>query len=203
MRERRAGAKTLDLTPDQLQQAKRERYAGRDPFQVTTLARKHTLASMHKVIDIMNGKAGKMKVVVGESIVEVDIEVPATVQLKAAELILERGWGKSPQAILLQTDGLLPASAAELTIMEKIAAIKAARDSAGSVTDLEASELQEVPGSTVLELAEGRPAPEDTTGIIGDPKGTKITHISEQRAEDYQRRSELGAAPAEGIMDCV
>lgn len=115
--------------------------AGRDPRQIITLARSYTAAALRKIVDLMNGKGGKATVLNADGIaVEVDIEVPAAVQLKAAELVIERGYGKSPQAIILQDDTAAPDMLTAIPIAERIIAIKAARDAAGQVTDLEASQ---------------------------------------------------------------
>lgn len=115
-----------------------------DPYGVVAFARNHSISAIRKLVKLMEGDAGKVTVLskTGESVLEVDIEVPAAVQAKCAELIIERGYGKSPQAILL-SDPTDPNGTRKLSIAEKILAIRAARDNAGSTTDLEASEIGE------------------------------------------------------------
>lgn len=116
------------------------RRRGGEPYQLVALARDHSPAALRKIIDLMNGKAGRMKVLVHGEIREVDIEVPAAVQAKCAEIVIERGYGKAPQAILLKDESAHTAMVHALPIAERIKQIAAAREAQGSVTDLEASE---------------------------------------------------------------
>lgn len=119
--------------------------AGKNPAQLVALARTHTLSALHRIIDLMNGKGGKMKVMNSDGqTVEIDVEVPAAVQARCAEIILDRGYGKAPQAILMSTDEGKALGVQALPIAERILAIKAARERAGETTDLEASEITEV-----------------------------------------------------------
>lgn len=116
---------------------------GRSPEAIIALAREHTTWALKKVVELAQGRAGPPVRVLNKDgvVVEIDVEVPATVQLKACEIILERGYGKAPQAIMLGQDGTLGEAAEHLLpIAERILAIKAAREQRGSVTDLEASE---------------------------------------------------------------
>lgn len=73
-----------------------------------------------------------------------DVEMPAVVRVKCAELLLERGYGKAPQAVLI-SDGTDPNKAGvhALSIMDRISLLKAAKD-APSLTDLEANDITEV-----------------------------------------------------------
>ena len=106
-----------------------------DPMLVVLKAREHTVDAIMKLVDLMNGKLPDSN--------DGDPQgVPPAVQLRAAELLIERGYGKAPQAILLRDDtGSNSSSVHAIPIMERIAQLKAARDAQGSVTDLEASEL--------------------------------------------------------------
>lgn len=125
------------------------RRAGGEPYQLVALARKHTPDALRKIIRLMNGDAGKMKVLVHGELKEIDVEVPAAVQAKCAELVIERGYGKAPQAILLKDESAHTALVHALPIAERIAAIAAAREQQGSVTDLEASQQDD----PVIEVA--------------------------------------------------
>lgn len=124
-----------------------ERALGRvkvnDRVRVIELARKHTAHAIQKLVDLMDGKGGKVWVLSKEGqLVQIDVEVPAAVQAACAEKLLERGYGKNPQAILIQDD--TPEGRKSLTILQKIEAIRGARENAGTTTDLEASEITEV-----------------------------------------------------------
>ena len=127
--------------------------AGKNTQQLVTLARAHTLQALHRIIDLMNGKGGKMKVLNSDGIqVEIDVEVPAAVQARCAEIILDRGYGKAPQALLVSTDEGKLLGAQALPIAERILAIKAARERQGETTDLEASEITEVRAEPASDL---------------------------------------------------
>jgi hypothetical protein len=107
---------------------------------LVALAREQTSSAIEKLVDLMNGKPNKAKTINrdGEE-VEIDIPIPPAVQLRAAEVILERGWGKSPQAMLLQTEEKTADGVHAMPIMQRIIAIKAAREQQGSTIDLEAA----------------------------------------------------------------
>jgi len=131
-----------------------------DAFGVINLARERSKQAILKLEKLMNGDAGTIKVMnpkTGE-LMTVPVEVPATVQAKCAELIIERAYGKSPQAILVD-DGKNLLQDRTLTVAEKIVALQQARE-AGPSTDLEASEITEVDATPALALPE--PAPNST-----------------------------------------
>lgn len=131
------------------------RRRGGDPYQLVALARKHTPDALRKIINLMNGKAGTMKILVRGELTEVDVEVPAAVQAKCAELVIERGYGKAPQAILIKDDEASREMRQALPIAERIKLITAAREERGSTTDLEASEQDD----PVIELTPALPTP--------------------------------------------
>lgn len=114
--------------------------AARDPKRLVQLARLQTSQALDRLIDLMNGKPGRVKTLnrEGEE-VEIDVPVPPAVQLRAAEVILERGWGKTPQAMLVQTEEKTAEGVHAMPIMQRIIAIKAARDQNGRTIDLEAA----------------------------------------------------------------
>lgn len=117
----------------------RRRQGGNDPYQVVQLARSYTQAALRKLYDLMNGEGGSLKQLdKNGNLVETDIEVPAAVQAKCAEIIIERGYGKAPQAIMLGTDGSIPITEKHLSVAEKILKLKEAAEN--PVRDLEASE---------------------------------------------------------------
>jgi hypothetical protein len=133
------------------------RNGGREAYQIVELARRYTQRAIRKMAELMEGKAGTIKTLDKEgNLVEIDIEVPAAVQLKAAETLIERGYGKSPQAILLKGDGILPVDSKTMSVAEKIVALSQAALVTGETRDLEASEITEV---TVTE-AKKEAAPE-------------------------------------------
>ncbi len=147
----------------------RYRKQGREPEAIIALARKHTTWALKKIVELANGKAGDPVRVLDKNgvVVEIDVEVPASVQLKACEIILERGYGKAPQAIMLGQDGSLGEAGVHLLpIAERILAIKAAREQRGNTTDLEASEqddptFTDVETSPVPALATPASTPQD------------------------------------------
>jgi hypothetical protein len=101
-------------------------YAGRTPEILVRLAREQTQEAIRHLVNIMG-----------------DLEQPGAVRVRAAELLLERGWGKTPQQIILQ-DPTNQLGVAAIPLLDRIAAIKASH-SQGETIDLEASELMELP----------------------------------------------------------
>jgi hypothetical protein len=130
------------------------RNGGREAHQIVELARRYTQSAIRKMALLMEGKAGKIKTLDKDgTLVEIDIEVPASVQLKAAETLVERGWGKAPIAVLLSGGGLLNGDDKKtLTVAEKIIALSQAQETKDQTVDLEASEQQEI---DVLALPSG------------------------------------------------
>ncbi len=131
------------------------RKAGRDMKAIVAMAREHTTWALKRMIKIAEGDAGKVRVLVpGTSeVVEVDVEVPASVQQRALEFIIERGWGKAPQAILIEDNSAAQKFGVNaIPIMERIEALREARTLQGATTDLEASEQQEIEDTPEAEL---------------------------------------------------
>lgn len=104
-----------------------------EPMAIINKARTYTVAAVEKLVNLMNGELPDGS----------EGMVPPAVQLRAAELLIERGYGKAPQAIMLKDDTAGPnvGSIHAIPILERIAQLQAARDAQGTVTDLEASEL--------------------------------------------------------------
>ncbi len=131
-------------------EAVQRRRHGATGAQVVELARKYTTRALMKIVELMEGKAGEVTVLdKNGELVTVQIEVPAAVQMKAAEVLLERGWGKSPQAIFLKSDSPLALTEGEqrdLSVEDKIRLLLEQKACGGEpvTTDLEASEIREV-----------------------------------------------------------
>lgn len=140
-------------------------------------ARKHTAKAMQKLVDLMDGKGGKVWVLDKEGdLVQIDIEVPAAVQAACAKLLIERGYGATPQALLIAED--TPENRKRLGIHERIAAIQAQRHGASTTTDLEASEITEIETSQ---------------------PGSEIVPVAAQRAEEFLKRTDPVLSPADLI----
>lgn len=161
-------AKEASLTTVAIHRLHR-RNGGREAHQLVELARRHTQSAIRKIVLLMEGKAGTIKTLDKNGVmVEIDIEVPAAVQLKAAEVLVERGWGKAPIAVLLKDDTLLPGQAANtMTVAEKILALSAAQETKDSIVDLEASEQTEVMDLDDMKRAEEATTEEATTEAPG------------------------------------
>jgi hypothetical protein len=137
------GVPNIDRNNRAAWEAAQARRHGATGQQVVELARKYTTKAIQKIADLMDGKGGECTVLDKEgNVVVVQIEVPAAVQLRCAEVLLERGYGKAPQAIILRDDGMLPISQRALTVAEKIIALQEAREN-GVTLDLEASQQSE------------------------------------------------------------
>lgn len=147
-------------------EARQRRQHGATGAQVVELARKYTTRAIQKIVDLMDGKAGEVTTLDKEgNVVTIQIEVPATVQAKCAEILLERGYGKSPQAILLRTDsplGLEDGEKHDLSVEDKIRLLLEAK-ARGGVVDLEASEVGE---TVMIEENAGKPPEKRVTPIV-------------------------------------
>ena len=117
-----------------------------DPMSVVRAAREHSPKALSKLVELMNNDDGT---------------VPVVIQLRAAEVLLERGYGKAPQAIVMRDDTVRERGLHALPIADRILALKQAREMQGGVssatsvssipsaashttTDLEASEIRDV-----------------------------------------------------------
>ena len=120
------------IDPDPNRQRATSRLRSAEPMLMVYKAREYTSEAIDKLRSLMNGEMPDGS----------EGMVPAAVQLRAAEVLIERAYGKSPQAIVLKDDsGSNALSVHAVPILERIAQLKAARDAQGAVTDLEASEL--------------------------------------------------------------
>jgi hypothetical protein len=118
-------------SPTQVQKAANTRYVARatgGAQYIVELARKYTARSIQTLGDTL-----------------VDETAPVAVRIKCAEILLDRAYGKAPQAVLVADAAGEAAKLGvhALPILERIRMLKEAKD--GPVTtDLEASELTEV-----------------------------------------------------------
>lgn len=128
----------------QLGPLRRQRLGASDPMMVVFKAREYTVDAIKVLVGLMRGELPEGSLNTQG--------VPPAVQLRAAEVLIERGYGKSPQAILLKDDtGSNATSVHAIPILERIAQIKATQAALGQTTDLEASEA--------VDLADDEPDP--------------------------------------------
>jgi len=156
------GVYDTKLTPT-AESTVRYRKQGREMRQLIEYAREKSLWALKQMVKLAEGQAGTMRVLDPKSggVVTIDIEVPASVQQRALEFIVERAFGKAPQAILLdagETQAKFGPNA--IPIVQRILAIQQARDELGSTITLEASEQREIPanGHETIEIASSTPA---------------------------------------------
>jgi hypothetical protein len=70
-----------------------------------------------------------------------DTGMPPAVRVKAAEILLDRGYGKAAQAMVVSnSDGSPLIGAQALSIAERIAALKRAKETKDDTIDLEAND---------------------------------------------------------------
>ena len=110
-------------------------------YELVQLARKHTPSAMRRIVALMDDAAS-----------------PPAVQLRAAELVIERGYGKSAQSITIEDNTSTQVGARVLSIAERIIMLKMAQERGGQTLDLENSQLK------LVEPVEVRPAAEDLVG---------------------------------------
>lgn len=101
-------------------------FKGKDPEIIVRLAREQTEEALRILVTVMK-----------------DLEQPGAVRVRAIELLLDRGWGKTPQQIFL-TDPTGQIGMGAIPILDRIAGLKAALG-VGETIDLESSELVDVP----------------------------------------------------------
>ena len=94
------------------------------PFKLVALAREHSDAAIRFLVSAME-----------------DPDMPPPVRLRAAEVLLDRGWGKAAQSVSVDVKDSTPSGVLGLSIMERVAQLKAASNAPGTV-DLEPSEAQ-------------------------------------------------------------
>ena len=115
------------------------------PYEIVQLARKQTEKAIHTLVALMEGKGGTMDD-------GTPIEVPPAVRLRAAEILIERGYGKAPQAIHLtdETEKGLQLGERTVTLAEKIIKLREQMRERDGTVDLEASQI--VPAPPVINV---------------------------------------------------
>lgn len=95
------------------------------PLEIVNLARTYAPEAIQRLLTVMQGE-----------------DTPPAVVVKCAEVILERAYGKAPQAVLLgDANAQQQSGMASIPVLERVAAILEARNVTSSVRDLEASEI--------------------------------------------------------------
>lgn len=105
--------------------ARRRRLHARDPLVIVNLARTHTINAVKTMVALM-----------------MDKEQAGTVRLRAAEILIERGYGKSPVALYISANDGDKAGVHGQSILDRVQGILAAREMDGDTIDLEASQMQ-------------------------------------------------------------
>lgn len=108
-----------------------------NPHVLVTLARKHTSSAMATIIKLMEDPLN-----------------PPAVRLRAAEIVIERGYGKAAQSILIEDKSTLGVGAQAMTIAERIVALKMAQERGGQTVELENSSVRQLPAPIEAELVE-------------------------------------------------
>jgi hypothetical protein len=99
--------------------------AGTLPLEIVNLARTYAPEAIAKLFATMQSD-----------------ETPPAVVVKCAEVILDRAYGKAPQAVLVgDANAQQQAGMASIPVLDRVAAILEARNITSSVRDLEASEI--------------------------------------------------------------
>lgn len=107
------------------------------PHHIVNLSRSFSMNAIKTLADIME-----------------DDSQPVVARIRCAEVLLERAYGKAPQAMVIaSTSDSSKSGIHALPILERIAQLRQAKDAPASVTttDLEASEIQEIPASDEIE----------------------------------------------------
>lgn len=134
---------------------------------IVELARKYTARSIQTLGDTL-----------------VDETAPVAVRIKCAEILLDRAYGKAPQAVLVADAAGEAAKLGvhALPILERIRMLKEAKD-APVTTDLEASELTEVSSEPA-----DTPSPDNSSTNISSP-------------DNHDTRPDTSVTPAAPVTD--
>lgn len=134
----------VKLTEAQHKVAKAYRKELGTPQHIVNISRSYSTKALKTLAEVME-----------------DSSQPVIARVRCAEILLERGYGKAPQAVLVAdaTSDAQRTGIHALSIMDRIAQLREAKD--GPVTtDLEASEVTELPAL---------PAPAAATNPADDP----------------------------------
>jgi hypothetical protein len=95
------------------------------PLEIVNLARTYAPEAIQRLLTVMQGE-----------------DTPPAVVVKCAEVILDRAYGKAPQAVLVgDANSQLQSGMTSIPVLERVAAILEARNVTSSTRDLEASEI--------------------------------------------------------------
>lgn len=123
-----SGGATLEIEDSEMLRKKYQRFNG-TPAHLVSLARKHTQVALQQIIKIMMSKKS-----------------PPAVKLRAAEILIERGYGKAPQAVLIKQDDGPPQGIGAIPLAVRIESLRNAILNTGDEPlELEASQVSEAP----------------------------------------------------------
>jgi hypothetical protein len=95
------------------------------PLEIVNLARTYAPEAIQRLLTVMQGE-----------------DTPPAVIVKCAEVILDRAYGKAPQAVLVgDANAQQQSGMTSIPVLERVAAILEARNVTSSTRDLEASEI--------------------------------------------------------------
>ena len=95
------------------------------PLEIVNLARTYAPEAIQRLLTVMQGE-----------------DTPPAVVVKCAEVILDRAYGKAPQAVLVgDANSQQQSGMTSIPVLERVAAILEARNVTSSTRDLEASEI--------------------------------------------------------------
>lgn len=121
-------AKTRRASDNKIMQQYQQKL--RTPEYVVNLARSCSVKAIKALSDILD-----------------DSSQPVVARIRSAEILLDRAYGKAPQAMVVATTNDAAKSGIHaIPILERIAQLRQARETpVAATTDLEASEIREVP----------------------------------------------------------
>ncbi len=118
----------VKLTPSQANVARAYRKELGTPQHIVNISRSYSTKALQTLAEVMQDDAQ-----------------PVVARVRCAEILLERGYGKAPQAVLIgDVSDAQKTGIHALSILDRIAQLREAKD--GPITtDLEASEVTELP----------------------------------------------------------
>jgi hypothetical protein len=120
--------------------------ARREDFSLPTYSAKKSHITMSALVNL--ARRYSTAAITTLNTIMLDEKQPAAVRVRAAELLLERGYGKAPQAVMVgNADGQPLVGPQALSIAERIAHLKVAEDQKvedARTVELEASAVTEV-----------------------------------------------------------
>lgn len=116
--------------------------ARRDPHAIVELARTYSTKAVQFLARIMD-----------------DDKQPVATRVRCAEVLIERGYGKAPLAVLVGTEPGTQLDGRTMTIAERIVALKMAQERGGQTLELEGSAVHEPPQDRAAIEVEVMPRP--------------------------------------------